>query len=661
MHPPRSRFLDNLFRTFFVSSSLSGAFFRTPALAALAALAAATSCRSTGSWRAQADRRAERILAAAQQDVAGRADPLVIETPSDTLRRRLLLDQRLVTFDAASLGIRDLPPTSLWNPAERLLPSTNSTAEAFAPPAGEPLRPTLRQAVQIAAAHSPAFQERKEALFSSALALDLEAEGFRSAFASKLEESVSSSKSAKRRSASDTASDAEAGLAAESASGGERSTGSTATGTLGVSRKFENGTDLSSSLAVDFAKMLTDPKDSAWGVSLDASLSVPLLRGSGVLVNREGLTKAERSLVYAVRDFEQYKRTFVVEIASAYLEVLNGAKKLQNQEDSYRRVITSTRRSRRMADAGRLQEYEFDQSYQQELSARNSWISAQQAYQKTLESFRRKLGLPPDALVEPLPSELEALQTYAESFAKHSVEAYNDGKPVPDAEDTPVLEGASDENAGPMEIPLDRALAIASTNRLDFQTAKDKVEDAQRAVLIAEDGLRAELTLGVSAKAGESRSASSASQGNGKLELGRATLGGVLTVDLPLHRTAERNAYRESLIALEKAVRDYQDAEDTLKTTLADRLRSLLETREQLSIQFVALSLAERRVRSTDLLMQSGRAEIRDVLEAQDALLSAQNALLSAVTGYRVKELSLQSDLGLLDVTADGTWTESPL
>ena len=36
-------------------------------------------------------------------------------------------------------------------------------------------------------------------------------------------------------------------------------------------------------------------------------------------------------------------------------------------------------------------------------------------------------------------------------------------------------------------------------------------------------------------------------------------------VDLPLRRTAERNAYRESLIALEKAVRAYQTQEDAVK------------------------------------------------------------------------------------------------
>ena len=615
-----------------------------------------TACRSASSWRDEADRRATRIAAETQKAVVGEADALAVETPGDTLRRRLLLDQELVRADPASLGIRDLPATELWDPARRLLPSDESLAAEF--DTTGTIRPTIREAVRIAAAHSTAFRERKEALYSAALALDLEADSFRTAFSGKLREAISSSKTQSTTPAVVVAEGAGDGETTATVQSERRDAGSTTSAELGISRKFENGADLSSSLAVDFARMLTGDKDSSRGIRLEASLSIPLLRGSGRLIVREPLTQAERNLVYEVRSFEQYKQRFTVEIVSAYLGVLNQAKQLENQADSYRRVVTSTRRSRRMADAGRLKEYEFDQSFQQELSARNSWVAAQQAYQTTLEGFRMKLGLPPDALVEPRPEELAALQEYAESFARRGMGEYNDGKPVPAADEDPELVEPDDSNAGPMEIGLDRALELAFANRLDLQTARDKVEDSQRAILIAEDRLRAEVTIGASASAGEGRSASSASSDNAKLDLGRATLSGLLTIDLPFHRTAERNAYRESLISLEKAVRAYQGQEDSIKRDVAQKLRDMLENREKISIQFIALGLAERRVRSTDLLLQSGRAEIRDVLDAQDALLSAQNTLLSAVTGYRIGELELQESLGVLKGYADGTWRE---
>ena len=70
------------------------------------------------------------------------------------------------------------------------------------------------------------------------------------------------------------------------------------------------------------------------------------------------------------------------------------------------------------------------------------------------------------------------------------------------------------------------------------------------------------------------------------------------------------------------------------------------------------MAVAEKRVRSVDLYIEAGRAEIRDLLEAQDALLSAQNSLTAAVVDYRVAELEIQRDMGLLEINANGLWRE---
>ena len=134
-----------------------------------------------------------------------------------------------------------------------------------------------------------------------------------------------------------------------------------------------------------------------------------------------------------------------------------------------------------------------------------------------------------------------------------------------------------------------------------------------------------------------------------------------MTFDFAWERTRERNNYRNSLIALEKAVRDFQNEEDQLKQSIRNHLRNLLEKRSSVVIQRQAVKLAERRVDSTSLLLQAGRAEMRDVLEAQNALLSAQNSMISALVSYRLRELELQRDLGVLNVTAEGVWKETNL
>jgi outer membrane protein TolC len=70
------------------------------------------------------------------------------------------------------------------------------------------------------------------------------------------------------------------------------------------------------------------------------------------------------------------------------------------------------------------------------------------------------------------------------------------------------------------------------------------------------------------------------------------------------------------------------------------------------------VALAKRRVASTNLFLQAGRAQIRDLLEAQEDLISAQNALTAALVSYRVAELNIQRDMGVLEVNESGLWKE---
>jgi outer membrane protein TolC len=132
----------------------------------------------------------------------------------------------------------------------------------------------------------------------------------------------------------------------------------------------------------------------------------------------------------------------------------------------------------------------------------------------------------------------------------------------------------------------------------------------------------------------------------------------LLSLDLPIERTAERDAYRNSLISLERATRSVQRLEDQIKVAIRDELRTLLESRESLKIQAQSVVVAEKRVDSAQLFLEAGRAQIRDLLEAQDALLSARNDLTSAVVSYRTAELQFQRDLELLKITKEGLWQE---
>lgn len=427
----------------------------------------------------------------------------------------------------------------------------------------------------------------------------------------------------------------------------------------GLSRTLKNGATFTAQLAVDLANLLTLGGASSLGLKADTSVSVPLLRGSGAHIVTEPLTQAERDVLYAIWEFERFKRTFAVNIASEYLEVLQGLDEVANEEANYRRVIMSVRRSRRLTDSGDMDVIQMDQAVQDELRARNRWILAMQSYEQSLDEFKVLMGLPVDANIELDRGELGKLvEVVSENIVDLSRFAMDPNDEVPPADAPIELEQPSQESAGPYEIDRTLATRLALENRLDLRVAQENVFDAQRAVVIFADRLGAELTLFGSASAGNRRSVSSATSDDARINLNEAAYSTLLTLDLPLERVAERNDYRNSLIELERAVRDVGSLEDQVKLDVRNRLRDLQSTRESLQIQARSVQVAQKRVRSTNMSLEAGRAKIRDILEAQEALLSAQNALTAAVINYRLTELELQRDIGLLKVNEKGLWQE---
>jgi len=587
-------------------------------------------CKSPGQYREKADKVAYGIVEKKQQEALGKTEPLQIERPSDTLRRRLLEVQGLPYSSAASLGTDKLEPIPHW-PDNGYPSAVPSTADANIPvEPNELLRISLIDALQIAARNSPEYQSRKEDVFRTALDLDLQRNAFRNIFSAGADSQITT----------DT-------------TGRETVTSVATGGSAGVSRVFKNGLAVSSAIAIDLVNLLTQGGASSLGLRSDTSVSLPLLSGAGRHIVTESLTQAERNVIYELWDFERYKRSFAVNVVQNYLSVLRQMDSLENNKNNYISAIKSAQWTRRRADAGRIAEIDVDQAVQRELTSRNGWISAKEQLKNSLDTFKTQIGLPADALITLDANDLVQLQDRAKVYieAMKTTVQTDPNEKAPPADAIPVLVEAGREGAGPYEIDELVAVKLALEHRLDLQAANGAVYDAQRQVVVAADALKADLAVG-----GQASFADNDDDGNLSFEGGRYSA--LLALDLPIERTRERNTYRNSLINLERATRNVQTLEDQIKAAIRNELRTLLESRESLKIQAQSVVVAERRVRSTNMFLQAGRRQIRDLLEAQDAKLSAQNQLTSAVIRYRTAELQLQRDLDLLTITKEGLMKE---
>ena len=494
----------------------------------------------------------------------------------------------------------------------RLVESQGLPTAALAsnrPPAGvtsaPPERVGLVDALRLSTRNSREYQEAKESVFKAALKLDLERDAFRTSFAGAL-----------------------SGAFSEDRSGEEIQRGVSGSAGADASRKFSGGANVAARLALDLVKLLTLDRESAMGLVGDLSITVPLLRGAGRDIVLEPVRQAEKDAIYSIHDFERFKRSFAVSVAAAYLNVLEQQQQIQNLEESYRSLQASTRRAEQLAQAGRLEEIQVNLSRQDELRAMDRLNTARQKVEAAMDEFKVLLGLPTDARMELVSDELDRLPPPPASAQKDSLR-------------------------------MEEAVALALERRLDLAVARGRRDDAERAVRVAADALRGDLALELGAALGGQRTIGSADQDDAELRPDRGRYTATLNGDLPWERTAERNAYRLSLVTLDVARRAVEQKEDAVKLDVRGACRRLEETRAAYAIQQQAYDLARRRVDSTELMLQAGRAEMRDLLEARESLLSAQNSLVSARVAYRVAEWTLLRDLETLEVTEEGLWKEA--
>lgn len=551
-------------------------------------------CRSAEWHRTKADKNAQKWITRLERSVPGRESSYILTPAADELRNRLLISQNLPT-------------------KEKLPDATELSAEPQLMIIG------VEDALRIGAAYSSEYQSKKESVFRAALNLDVESEEFRTSWAGALKGEYRDD-----RSSDENRRDVAGSFEPK------------------ISRLFATGASVMTHLAFDLTRLLTLDKDTAYGLMLDASVTLPLLQGAGRSIVLEPLTQAERSVIYALYDFERYKRAFAVRVASEYLGVLEKAQQIANAEDNYKRLDLSTARAERMAESGRMPATQVDQTRQDLLRARERLIAARQNYQGAFDNFKLLLGLPVDAELQLDPRELQRLSDEMEAV-KSEMEKSDSGLP---SQLELTWQGKNSQEV----------IDISLSNRLDLFRAEGKVEDAHRAVKVAKDALRGSVTVEAGASYGERRGIGSAEKDDVRIEPSKGRYRAILQWDPPWRRVRERNRYREALLDLERAQRDLRDMEDQIKQQVRAQLRGLYEANQSRFTQARAVQIAERRAASTELFMQAGRSETRDMLEAQEALVSARNSLLSALVRYRTTEWSLQRDLDVLKITDEGLW-----
>ena len=540
-----------------------------------------------------------------------------------------------------------------WDPLADL-PELKEEGRPYGPDSGDELGSkiiSLEKALEIAVRNSRSYQDQKESLYLTALALTLERHRFGPRFSGKASgEYARNTTVAGKASAVTQHADSARAIAdsidaltgtpadllnayADVVDSAGAVTGADAAQTeiqqdrsvsgdttFGVSRLLEGGGLFALSLTSNFLKFLTGSPNTATSSTLSASFTQPLLAGRGRKIAAENLTQGERDVLYALRDYTRFRKVFIVRTVNTYYTVLERKDVARNNWQSYQSFLTSVKRETAHAREGRATQADLGRLEQASLANKNRWVTSVQAYQEAIDEFKIDLGLPTDAKVVLDDAELDVI---VERGIEHP------------------------------DITADDAIQVALASRLDFLTARDEVEDAARKVTVAADALKPGLDLLLAANV------DTIGQDNfQRLDFRATGWSAGLGLDLPLDRKTERNVLRAALIRQEKSVRAYTLTEDNVKLDIRSGWRTLQRAKLNYEIALNSVELNKRRVREQDLLAEVGRGTAINQVDAQNDLTSAQNDLTNALIAHTIARLQFWRDMGILYIKKDGNWEE---
>lgn len=396
---------------------------------------------------------------------------------------------------------------------------------------------------------------------------------------------------------------------------------------IGVSQLFKTGGRLSVALANDLLRyFISKPAGAARNSAIDTisvNLSQPLLRGFGRNDPAvENLTQAERNVVYGVRSFSQFQKEFDIAVVEDYFNLLGQQAEVRNNYTNYLRRVDLTRYTEARA-VDRVRAADVEDARTAELAARISYINSIAFYRNQLDAFKLRLGIPITDSVYLDESELRQL-----------------------------------ERVGllPVTMTPDAAFHIAIDRNLDIINVIDRFEDSKRKVRLAADQLKPSLNLFASASV-----QSDAPDDYLNFDPNRIRYQAGLSLDDLVDKLPARNNYRATLVSFESQLRTLVANLDGLRDRIERGFRTLEQQRQNFLNRQASLEVAARRVDMNQTLLEAGRVQVRDLREAQDALIAAQNQLTDSIVGYLAARLQLLFDIGILSTTTEQFWLRDPL
>lgn len=395
-----------------------------------------------------------------------------------------------------------------------------------------------------------------------------------------------------------------------------RTSALTSTGNLGLSALTRTGTLLATNLTTNFVRFFTGGADS--GITqLGFSVTQPLLSGAGYLSASESLTQSERSVLYAIRSFAQYRKSFAVDVATQYFRTIQARESAKNAYLGFKAFNFVVDRETAMQKENASTKSSLYRLSQQRIVFNRSWLNAIRNYEQALDDLKIQMGLP---------------------VTERIVLDYKD------MHDLEVIDPTGS---------LDEALTTALTTRLDVWNSRDAVEDASRRVLIAKQQTLPTVNSLVSYNVLDNPDRNDFAL----VPRNRGTSMG-LNTDLNLNQKPERNTLRSAMIAEQRARRELELAEENVRSNVRTGWRDLELARKQYELAKRGMEISSARLELEEAFNAEGQGTAINLVDAQRDINTTRDLMVATKINHTLVRLQLWRDMGILFIEKDGTWVD---
>lgn len=362
-----------------------------------------------------------------------------------------------------------------------------------------------------------------------------------------------------------------------------------------ITRKLPNGGSLSANALTTIASRLHEATTSSDTSSstLSITLEIPLMKGSGA-VAREALVQARRSLVYAARTYERFRRVFYRELVGDYLSLVVQKQSLDNAQRSVDSLRQLAERQAALYESGRTRLYDSVDAENQALAAVARLSQSWERYRLALDRFKIRIGWTVDDPIQIVQTTLDI------------------APPLVDATES---------------------VELALKYRLDLQNEYDQLLDSKRDVDNAQNSLLPDVNFAAST--------SLDSLGDNPTEFDEKDFdyAAGISVSLPLDKEGERIIVRKKQIELEKSRRSFRESRDNVAVGVRASLRNIEVFQFSHELQLRNVEIAQLGLDSINAdpdrvsVLDQTRA-ISDLQSAKDARDGARRDLELSILDY---------------------------